>query len=130
MAHRPIVRSLLLCEQLVIEEGTRNFTLVNCFSHLYAERFPSHPFRFVIHAVLGNGLGDMNLDVVISRLADFEEVFRRLSRIHLEDRLRDYRLWVRLGSFVFPAPGVYQVSLEVDGDLLAQTPLTLVRRGS
>lgn len=32
MIQRPVVVGLVLCEQVIIEEGTRNVTLINCFN--------------------------------------------------------------------------------------------------
>ena len=32
MSQRPVAIGLLLCEQLIIEEGTKNVTPVNCFT--------------------------------------------------------------------------------------------------
>ena len=43
MSQRPVVVGLLLCESLIVEEGTHNVTLVNCFSKRKAKRFPSEP---------------------------------------------------------------------------------------
>jgi hypothetical protein len=40
MTQRPVAVGLLLCEQVIIEEGTRNVTPVNCFSPRAVERFP------------------------------------------------------------------------------------------
>lgn len=32
MKHYPIAIGLVLCEQIIVEEGTKNVTPVNCFS--------------------------------------------------------------------------------------------------
>ena len=43
MIQRPVVSTLLLCEQVVVEETTRNVTLVNCFGQKQVDSFPSEP---------------------------------------------------------------------------------------
>jgi hypothetical protein len=32
MAERPMARAVFLCERVIVEEGTRNVSLVNCFT--------------------------------------------------------------------------------------------------
>ena len=53
--HRPTVISLVVCEQAIVEEGTRNFTLVNCFSRLRVRQIPSEPQRFTVYVLLTDG---------------------------------------------------------------------------
>ena len=40
MSQRPVAIGLLLCEQLIVEEGTKNASLVNCFTQRIGESFP------------------------------------------------------------------------------------------
>ena len=68
MAKIPAVIGLLLCEQVIIEEKTRNVTPVNCFTHRRVKHFPSESFPFVVFMLLSNGLGESRLEVVINRL--------------------------------------------------------------
>jgi hypothetical protein len=41
----------------VIEEKTRNISLVNCFTRLDFREFPSPPLSFTVYAALSDGLG-------------------------------------------------------------------------
>ncbi len=71
MKQRPIAISLLVCEQVIIEEGTRNFTPVNCVSRYTVKEIPSIPFPFVAGYY----------DVVL--LADNEPIAaRRIAIVH------------------------------------------------
>lgn len=45
MVQRPNAVGLILCEQVVLEEGTRNATLVNSMTRLRSKTFPSPPQR-------------------------------------------------------------------------------------
>jgi hypothetical protein len=58
MIPRPIALGLTICEKIIVEEKTRNVTLVSCFSKLIVEGFPSPSQRFAVYAVLTDGLGD------------------------------------------------------------------------
>ena len=74
MSQRPVVRALKICQQIIIEEGTHHYTLVNCLSRLIYDSFPATA-SFVVHAVLGDGFGPLPVQVVIVRVADDVEVY-------------------------------------------------------
>jgi hypothetical protein len=65
MIPRPIALGLTICEKAIVEERTRNLTLVSCFTKLIVEDFPSLPQRFALFAVLTDGLG--NGTIVVER---------------------------------------------------------------
>jgi hypothetical protein len=76
MKQRPIAVGVLLCEQVIVEEGTHNVTLVNSFTHRKVTSFPA-TFPFIVFASLTDGLGDGFLEVVIERLDSLEELYRK-----------------------------------------------------
>ena len=127
MAQRPTARGLFLCEQVIREEGTRNITLVNCFTRKRVRRDPPEPIRFVVHAFLVNGLGDMRLAVVALRLDNGDEVLRRERAVSFRNRLQEAQLTFRVPGFAFPARGHYEIVLLADEEPIAQCRLVLVR---
>ncbi len=126
MSQRPVVVGLFLCENVIVEEGTHNITLVNCFSIRAAERFPSEPLSFLLFATMTDGLGEMTFDVMIERLADLQEVYRRSSVVRLVDRLQEVRFKLQIAGCSFPSPGAYLVSLLADGELIGQRRFLVV----
>jgi hypothetical protein len=119
MSQRPMVLGLLICEQVIIEEQTRNVTLVNCFTRLKAAQFPTEPKRFVVFAALTDGQGDIQLDLMIERLDTLEEIYRESRRVGFTDRLQEVRFVLRVTDCSFPVAGPYEISLKADGELLA-----------
>ena len=120
MSQRPVVLGLLLCEQVIVEEGTRNVTLVNCFTKRKAEQFPSEENRFNLFAALTDGLGDVTLEVAIERLDEPGEVYRRSHLVRFTDPLMEVRFILRITHCTFPAAGVYEASLSIDGEPIGQ----------
>jgi hypothetical protein len=51
----PTVLGLTLCEKAIVEEGTKNLTLVSTFTKLVVDGFPSLPQLFVLYAALTEG---------------------------------------------------------------------------
>lgn len=119
MAQVPTVIGLLVCDQTVIEEATKNVTLVNCFTALRVEQFPSGPRRFSVFAALIDGSGEMAMEVVVNRLENDQEIYRRAVRLHFRDRLQEVRFLFRVTDCRFPAAGQYEVDLWADRQLLA-----------
>ncbi len=128
MKHRPTVRGLQLCQQMIVEEGTRNYTLVNCFTRLEVERVPSDPFEFLVHAMVGDGMGEVEVTVLIHRVADLAKVYTTSARITFKDRLSDYRLRIRVRGLIFKAFGKYEVSLAAEREQLALAFFNVVQR--
>jgi hypothetical protein len=123
MNQLPNAVGLILCEKVVIEERTRNATLVNHITRFPGRTFPTPPQSFVVYAVLTDGLGDATMSLVASRLDTFEDIAVHEWPKAFSDPLRDIRLVLRLAHLSFPAPVRYQFSLLADGEWVAQCVL-------
>lgn len=126
MVQRPIAVGLIPCQLVIVEETTRKVTLVNSFQRLKVDGFPSSPLPFAVFTVLTDGMGDAVLNLAVSRTDTLEHVYTRTFKMSFNDPLRQQRLWWDIRSCSFPIPGRYQVGLEVDGELITQTILTVV----
>lgn len=119
MAQRPAAVGLYVCEQVIVEEKTRNVTPVNCFTNRIVQQFPSEPMAFVAFAALNDGVGQIRLDVTIQRLDTLDEIHRRSVSIRFDDQLHEYRCVFQIRRLSFPVSGVYQVSLFADYEVIA-----------
>lgn len=77
MQQQPIVVGLKLCQHGIVEEKTRNVTLVNCFRRLPFAVFPTDVSPFFVCAVVTDGLGDCKLTLNVVSLEDLDEVWHR-----------------------------------------------------
>lgn len=66
MVQRPNAVGLTLCRMVVVEEKTRNVTLVNSFQRLEFASFPAAAEPFCVYTVLTDGLGEIVLELVVS----------------------------------------------------------------
>jgi len=128
MSQRPVVVGLLLCEQVIVEERTRNVTPVNCFTMRRVEQLPSEGDRFCVFAALTDGLGDVGVDVVIQHLEDMEEIYRRSATLRFTDPLQNAWFVFHIATCSFPASGVYQVSLWADGESIGQNRFQVIAK--
>lgn len=119
MSHLPVARGLVVCDVVIVEERTRNLTLVNCFTLKRARAFPAH-FHFTAAAFLSDGEGDIHLTVSIQRLDTLAIMRQSSHRVRFIDRMQEVRFFVRVEDCRFPVPGHYQISLLADGNIIAQ----------
>ena len=129
MAQRPVAVSLLLCEQVIIEAGTRNVTPVNCFSQHFVKRVPPEPMSFVLLAYLTDGIGEIKLEVVIEQLDTLEEIHRRALTVRFGNPLEEMRCQFQFRNFLFPVVGGYQIQLQVADEMIAQKRMLIVPVG-
>ena len=125
---RPVPIGLLLCEQVIFEEGTRNVTPVNCFSSRTVPRVPSDPSPFVVFALLTDGTGEMTLEIVIERLDTLDVIYRRSYRTRFPGPLHEIRCLVRIADCSWPITGQYQVLLLAENEVVAQRKLRIISR--
>jgi hypothetical protein len=125
MSIRPVARGLHVCEQVVVEVGTNNVSLINCFTRRHAGAFPASPMRFALYTLLSGGLGAVTMVVEISRMEDTRLVYRRSMVVVFEDRVIESRFVLRLTGVAFPEPGIYSVVLFADDEWIAQTRLAV-----
>jgi hypothetical protein len=128
MIPKPIALGMTICEKVIVEERTKNVTLVSCFTRLIVESFPSPPQRFTLFGVFKDGLGYGTMEVVGTRLDTDERIYSRKMPIHFPDRLMEVRFVYRVTECSFPEAGNYQFTLLVDGEWLAQHELHVVGR--
>lgn len=130
MLQRPNAVGLTLCRMVLIEEHLRNVTLVSIFRRLEFEAFPATAEPFFAYAVLRDGLGDVKLDLVVSRSDTLEEVYTRSLQMQFEDPLQQFRLRWIVRSCEFPAAGTYQFELRASDETITQNVLEIMEKES
>jgi hypothetical protein len=119
MIQQPVAVGLALCEQVIVEETTRNITLVNCFTRLHLRNLPAEATRLAVFAALTDGIGDATISLVVHRLDTMEELYNQEYRVRFSDPLQEVRVLFRLNRLVFPSAVRYQFALMADGELIA-----------
>ena len=87
MQKPPTVVGLKVCHEAIVEEATRNVTLVNCFrKRLFAE-FPATARPFVACVILTDGRGRGKLSVRVTEPENLNEIWMDSWDIRLKDPL-------------------------------------------
>lgn len=128
MSQRPAAVGLLVCEQVIVEEGTQNVTPVNSFRRRIVQKFPSEPLSFAVLAILNDGVGEIRLDLAISRLDIDEDIYKRSTAVRFENQLQEWRCLFRIRSCSFPVPGIYEVAIFADKEMIAQRRIRIIQK--
>jgi hypothetical protein len=129
MTPTPVAVGMCLCERVIIEEGTKKASLVGCFDALAVSSFPSPPTSFWIYTDLTDAAGQGVANLTISRLDTDEVISRHVKIVHFKNRFAVVRYAMAVTDRSFPVSGRYLITLDVDGELVAQRALEVNRKG-
>jgi len=119
MVPTPVAHGLMLCDYVLIEQGTNNASLIGLFSSFRCRQFPYTPLPFRVFATLTGGRGDGMASLVVTQLETGTDIYRMDGRLFFADPLAEVRAWYRLAAIELPAEGAYQFTLLVDGEWVA-----------
>ncbi len=120
MVPQPIALGLTLCQQVIVEEGTKNVSLINAFTVWKVAGLPSAPRPFCAVATLIDGEGDGTIEFAITREDTAALIFNIQRPIHFPDRLTEVRSLCRINGCSFPSAGLYSATLLVGGEWVTQ----------
>ena len=120
MISQPVAVGLVLCAQVIVEEGTRHASLINTFTHWKGTTFPSVSRPFCVVSVLLEGEGDGTIRLTIIREDTAGVIDDVRHSVRFPDRLLEMRALFRVNDCSFPAAGLYFATLSVDGEWVAQ----------
>jgi hypothetical protein len=125
MVPHPVAVGMMFCDSLIVEEGTRKVSFIGSFNRLNFDGFPSPQQPFYVLATLTEGHGRGRIDAIVSRLDTDEEIYTHRGQITFSNPLQEVTAAIRLQHCSFPEPGMYQVTLLIDGEWVAHRRLRI-----
>ena len=129
MVPPPQAQALTLCDRVIIEQGTKNPTLVGIFLARRVDEFPSEPVAFSVFVPLTEGSGTGTIELVAVRLETDDQIYAQRGEVHFPHRFAVVNAHFRVSKIRFPAPGSYAFMLLIDGDLIAQRRVDIYQQG-
>jgi hypothetical protein len=130
MLQRPVAVGLKLSKMAVVEEKTRNVTLVNCFRRLKVVSVAETLRPFVASAILTDGLGVADFALTVTRLETMENVHEQFWQGNFFDPMERVWLLFPIEDCLVPAPGRYQITLSVESEPITHCILEILEKGS
>src|SRR5260370_20272366 len=119
MVPTPIGLGLALCDRVMIEEGTRQLSLIGTFHRFHEPAFPFVPPPFYVYATLTGTEGDATVELTVTSLETEDAVYSFGRPVRFPDRFSEVRVRLRLTSIEFLEAGTYLFTLLVDGESIA-----------
>jgi hypothetical protein len=129
MPPMPTALGMKLCDYVITEALTGKETLVGCLTGIALDEFPGRAPPFMVHAELTDSEGFVAVDLVVTDLATWNEVLKVPTRLYFPSRLAVVQYHKRLTNATFSRAGLYQFSLLVNGESVAQRTTRVYLRG-
>lgn len=125
---KPIGLAILLCDQIITEQGTNKKTIVGTFNQISSSKLPILFPTISIFASVHGGSGTYQAKLKISR-EDSEgrpQIFFEASGpLKLETPLHFVELHFKIVNALFHHAGIYTVEFFCDDELVLYRPLTV-----
>jgi len=126
MSPTPIALSLVLCEKVIVEDKTKNHSLINTFTKLRVPQFPSPLQQFAVYTALTDGFGEGIMDLVVTLVEMDEVIYSYRNRLRFPDRLMEVQALIHVSKCSYPVAGQYLFTLLIDGVWVAHRRLEVV----
>lgn len=122
----PIVLTLLLCEKVIVDARTQQYSLVGLVSNVNASRFPVRSPNLCIYTEVTGGHGVTPLTVRIVDVDEEREPVVKLDmEVNLEDPLAVTQVVFGMPRLIFPEAGDYRLQALSAGVRLLEKRLIL-----
>ena len=125
MAPPPKAVGLTLCDRVILEQGTKDPTLIGIFLNKKVGEFPTGPLPFTVFSELVGGRGTGAIEVIAVRLATREQIYSQRGAVTFPDRPGIIHVQFRVTKLCFPEACAYDFMLFIEGDLIAQRRLVV-----
>ena len=122
----PVVLTLLLCEKVIVDARTQQYSLVGLVSNVNASRFPVRSPNLCIFTEVTGGHGVTTLMVKIIDVDEKREPVVKVElQLNLENPLAVTQFVFGMPPLVFPKPGDYRLQAISSGARLLEKRLVL-----
>jgi hypothetical protein len=107
----PSVVAMLVCDQIINEEGTNKKSLIGVFETVNAVAFPLLIARLAVYVKLVDALGSYSFKVRLVNLRDESLVVQFDIQANISDASHHSELALNMGNVPIPEPGRYEFQL-------------------
>ena len=118
----PKTNAMLICDQVVTEQGTNKKSLIGIFEHIGAAQFPATHHSMSIYVKLTDAQGSYRFRLVLFDLNDDKTITdcTMPDGVHVESPLHSHELVFNLKGLQFPHPGEYEFRIFANDRIFGQ----------
>ena len=115
---KPIVKAMLVCDNIITEGVTNKKSLIGIFEQLYSNNFPAVHYLLGVYVKFTNAQGKYRFRLELIDLETDRPIgFGETPEIECTDKLATGELPFMLGGLKFEHPGRYEFRLLANGAL-------------
>ena len=123
---RPIGQALLVCDHIIVEEGTNKKSLIGVFNNIGSSNFPViHP-QMSVFAAMTNGRSTLPTKLRFIREGDQKEIFAAEGMVEFQSPNAVVELVFKLVNVPFEQAGLYTFELYCDEELILEKRFNVV----
>ena len=127
MEVKPILKAMLLCDQTLIEEGTRKRSLIGLFDRVKAPQFPTVHGSMSVYVQFREIEGVFDFMLELYDLAEDKALHKAMVKsFKVEQKSRDCELVFNLLSVRFQHPGDYEFRIFVNDSIFGQKSFQVI----
>ena len=118
---KPILKAMLLCDQTIVEEGTKKRSLIGLFDRLSSAQLPTvHP-SMSVYVQFREVEGAFDFTLELCDLAEGKTLNKAVVKnFKVQDKSRDCELVFNLMSVRFEHPGEYEFRIFINDYIFGQ----------
>ena len=127
MQMKPILKAMLLCDQTIVEEGSRKRTLIGLFDRVKASQFPTVHNSMSVYVQFREIEGTFDFVLELYDLAEDKTLHKATVKdFKVQEKSRDCELVFNLLSVRFSHPGDYEFRIFVNDMIFGQKSFQLI----
>ena len=121
MQPKPILKAILLCDNTLIEEGTRKRSLIGLFDSINAGKFPATHAAMSVYVQFREIEGTFDFSLELFDLTEGKVLNKAvIQKYRVPNRSQDCELVFNLMSVSFERPGEYEFRIYIDDLVFGQ----------
>lgn len=123
----PVLVALLFADRVIVEEKNKKKTIVGTFTRFYSDKFPVSFPPWYIYAAATNISGDHSFSLNLVLEKEMQVVVPINGKIKVENPRNVIELIFPIGQAIFPSPGEYTLTFNIDGTQVGSRVLEVVQ---
>ena len=121
MQIKPILKAMLLCDQTIVEEGSKKRSLIGLFDRVKSSKFPTVHGSMSVYVQFREIEGVFDFMLELFDLAEDKTLHKAtVKSFKVQDKSRDCELVFNMLSVRFDRPGDYEFRIYVDDQIFGQ----------
>ena len=125
---KPILKAMLLCDQTIVEEGTRKRTLIGIFDRIKGVKFPIFHPAMSVYVQFREIEGQLDFALELFDLEENKSLHRAMIKDYtVKEKSRDCELVFNLFSVKFEHGGDYEFRIFVNDLIFGQKSFKILK---